>query len=67
MDAKNSQAVVTTKENTSDLGNTGDQVTLEKSMSLASLEPGLYKVVVKVNDNVSKQTMTPAEARFTIE
>jgi GWxTD domain-containing protein len=68
VDAKTMQSIVSSKETTADLGpNTGDQVTLEKSMSLASLEPGLYKVVVKVNDNVAKQTMTPAEARFRIE
>lgn len=73
IDPKNKQArpsttaVVTTKETTADLGNTGDQVTLEKTMSLASLEPGLYKIVVKVNDNVSKTSMTPAEAKFRIE
>ncbi|HUQ50320.1 MAG TPA: GWxTD domain-containing protein [Terriglobales bacterium] len=60
-------SVVSTKETTLELGNTGDQVTLEKTMSLASLEPGLYKVVVKVNDHVSKQVMTPVEAQFAIE
>ena len=67
VDAKTNQPVITSKETTADLGNTGDQVTLEKTMSLASLEPGLYKVVVKVNDNVSKTVMTPAEARFRVE
>jgi GWxTD domain-containing protein len=72
-DPKTNKPVVTTKsvhtskETTADLGNTGDQVTLEKSMSLASLEPGLYKVVVKVNDHVSKTAMTPSEARFRVE
>lgn len=67
LDAKNTKQVLTTKETTAELGNTGDQVTLEKSMSLASLEPGLYKVIVKVNDNVSKTTMAPVEARFRVE
>lgn len=67
LDAKNTKQVLTTKETTADLGNTGDQVTLEKSMSLASLEPGLYKVIVKVNDNVSKTTMAPVEAKFRVE
>ncbi|HUS19681.1 MAG TPA: GWxTD domain-containing protein [Terriglobales bacterium] len=66
-DAKTGESVMKTKETTTDLGNTGDQVTLEKSMSLASLEPGLYKVVVKVNDNVSKQVMIPSEAKFRVE
>jgi len=66
-DAKNTKQVLTSKETTADLGNTGDQVTLEKSMSLASLEPGLYKVIVKVNDNVAKTTMAPVEAKFRVE
>lgn len=67
VDAKTNTSVMSSKETTADLGNTGDQVTLEKSMSLASLEPGLYKVVVKVNDNIAKTVMTPSEARFRVE
>jgi GWxTD domain-containing protein len=59
--------VVSAKESTADLGNTGAQVTLEKTMSLASLEPGQYKVVVKVNDNVAKQQMEPIVAKFAVE
>ncbi len=67
VDAKTNTSVMSSKETTADLGNTGDQVTLEKTMSLASLEPGLYKVVVKVNDNVAKTVMTPSEAKFRVE
>ena len=53
-------------ENTKDMGNVGEQVTLEKSLSLGSLEPGTYRITIKVNDNVSKQTITPS-ARFAVE
>ena len=53
-------------ENTKDMGNVGEQVTLEKSLPLGSLEPGTYRITIKVNDNVSKQTITPS-ARFAVE
>src|SRR5579885_1232205 len=53
-------------ETTDQIGNTGDQVTLEKSMSLASLEPGMYELTVKVNDNISKQSIAPS-AKFLVQ
>jgi GWxTD domain-containing protein len=53
-------------ENTDQMGNTGEQVTLEKSMALNNLEPGLYRLTVKVDDNVSKQSIAPF-ARFAVE
>ncbi|MGC9292623.1 MAG: GWxTD domain-containing protein [Acidobacteriaceae bacterium] len=34
-----------------------DQVTVEKSMPLASLQPGKYQITVKVDDGVSKQQL----------
>jgi GWxTD domain-containing protein len=59
--------VVEAKESSAQLGNSGDQMTLEKSMPLASLEPGPYQVTIKVNDLVSKQSLPPAVAKFTVE
>ncbi|HKR86079.1 MAG TPA: GWxTD domain-containing protein [Terriglobales bacterium] len=53
-------------ETSDQIGNTGDQVTLEKSMSLASLEPGTYELTVKVNDNISKQSIAPT-AKFLVQ
>jgi GWxTD domain-containing protein len=53
-------------ETTDQIGNSGDQVTLEKSMSLASLEPGMYELTVKVNDNISKQSIAPT-AKFLVQ
>jgi len=58
--------VVHAVELTKDLGNVGEQVTLEKSMPLTSLEPGTYRVTIKVNDHVSKQEISPS-ARFAVE
>jgi GWxTD domain-containing protein len=53
-------------ENTAQLGNVGEQITLEKSLPLASLQPGIYQITIKVNDNVSKQEISPT-AKFTVE
>ncbi|MCU1285402.1 MAG: hypothetical protein JWO13_1752 [Acidobacteriales bacterium] len=62
------KAVVQTTENSSDMGNNGDQVTVEKSLSLASVPPGVYQLNIKVNDNISKQTITPIpSAKFIVE
>jgi 5-hydroxyisourate hydrolase-like protein (transthyretin family) len=58
--------VVHLTETTAQLGNVGEQITLEKTLSLASLEPGTYQITIKVNDNVSKQEISPT-AKFTIE
>jgi GWxTD domain-containing protein len=60
------KAVVHTVETTDQLGNSGDQITLEKSMSLASLEPGMYELTIKVNDNISKQSIAPT-AKFLVQ
>lgn len=60
------QAVLHTSESTAQMGNVGEQVTLEKSLALNGLEPGTYQITVKVNDSVSKQTLMPT-AKFTVE
>jgi len=61
-----SKTVVSVSESTDQMGNLGDQVTLEKQVSLAALEPGAYQVIVKVSDNVSKQSISPS-AKFIVE
>jgi GWxTD domain-containing protein len=53
-------------ESTEKMGNIGDQITLEKSMPLTTLPPGIYRLTIKVNDNISKQTITPS-ANFAVE
>jgi hypothetical protein len=37
-----------------------------KTLSAANLQPGLYKIEIKVNDNLSKQTVDPS-ATFAVE
>jgi len=58
--------VIHTIESTDQMGNVGDQLTLKKTLSAANLQPGVYKLQIKVNDNISKQTVDPS-ATFTVE
>jgi GWxTD domain-containing protein len=54
------KAVVQKTETTDTMGNVGEQITLQKSIAAANLQPGIYKIEIKVNDNVSKQTVDPS-------
>jgi len=58
--------VIHTVESTDQMGNIGDQVTLQKTLSAANLGPGVYRIAIKVNDNVSKQTVEPT-GTFSVE
>jgi GWxTD domain-containing protein len=58
--------VVQKTESTETMGNVGEQVTLQKSIASANLQPGIYRIDIKVNDNVSKQTIDPS-ATFAVE
>ncbi len=58
--------VVQKTESTDTMGNVGEQVTLQKSIASANLQPGVYRIDIKVNDNVSKQTIDPS-ATFAVE
>jgi hypothetical protein len=60
------KAVIQHVDSTESMGNLGDQVTLQKSIVVANLQPGTYKIDIKVNDNISKQTIDPS-AVFAVE
>jgi hypothetical protein len=60
------KSVVDITENTDQMGNVGDQLTLQKSLPLNKLDPGVYQVTININDLVSKQTISPT-ARFAVE
>ncbi len=64
-DAHNKE-IIHTVESTDTMGNIGDQVTLQKTLSAANLQPGMYKIEIKVNDRLSKQTVDPT-ATFAVE
>jgi GWxTD domain-containing protein len=66
VNASTNKAVVHTVESTDQMGNIGDQVTLEKTLSAANLDPGVYRLQIKVNDNLSKQTVDPS-VTFAVE
>ncbi len=66
MDMATNKAVLNVEELTNKISPNADQVTLEKSMPLASLEPGKYQVTIKVNDGISKQQIAES-APFTVD
>jgi GWxTD domain-containing protein len=49
-----------------DLGLHSDQLTVEKTLPIAGLQPGKYKVTIKVNDAISKQEIAQS-APFVVE
>ncbi len=60
-------AVILEKElESKDLGAHSDQLTVEKSLPIAGLQPGKYKVTVKINDAISKQEIAQS-APFVVE
>ena len=60
------QPVLDLTETTAQMGNVGEQVTLAKTLPLNKLEPGVYQVTIKVNDQVSKQAISPT-AKFAVQ
>ena len=66
VNAATNKAVVHTVESSDKMGNIGDQVTLQKAVAAANLDPGVYRIQIKVNDNISKQTVDPT-ATFAVE
>jgi len=49
-----------------DLGSHSDQITVENSLPLAGLQPGKYKVMILINDEISKQEIAQS-APFVVE
>ncbi len=60
------QQILASEESAAKLNPNADQLTLEKTMPLSSLEPGRYQVMIKVNDGVSKQGIAES-APFIVE
>ncbi|WP_158945282.1 GWxTD domain-containing protein [Granulicella sp. S190] len=55
LDVGTNKSILTTQELTSKTNPNADQVTIEKSLPLASLQPGKYQINIKVNDGITKQ------------
>ena len=66
MDMATNKAILDASEMTNKINPNADQVTLEKSLPLASLQPGKYQVSIKVNDGVRKQQIAET-ANFTVD
>jgi hypothetical protein len=60
------QPVLDLTQTTAQMGNVGEQVTLAQTVPLNKLGPGVYQVTVKVNDQVSKQAISPT-AKFSVQ
>jgi GWxTD domain-containing protein len=66
MDLGSNKPVLNTQESTKKISPNADQLTLEKSLPLASLQPGQYQLSIKVNDQVSKH-QTEETAKFSVD
>jgi GWxTD domain-containing protein len=66
LDLATNKQILDSEESAARLNPNADQLTLEKTMPLASLEPGRYQVTIKVNDGVSKQQIAQS-APFIVE
>lgn len=66
IDAKTKKALLDTSESSQKLGANLDQLTIEKSVPLASLQPGKYLIKIKVDDSISKQEIAQS-VPFTVE
>jgi hypothetical protein len=49
-----------------DLAVHSDQLTVENTLPMAGLQPGKYKVTIKINDAISKQEVAQS-APFVVE
>jgi GWxTD domain-containing protein len=66
LDMATNKQVLDSSESAAKMNPNADQLTLEKTMPLAGLEPGRYQVTIKVNDGVSKQNIAQS-APFIVE
>jgi hypothetical protein len=66
LDLATNKEILAMHESAAKLNPNADQLTLEKTMPLASLVPGKYQVTIKVNDGISKQQIAQS-APFTVE
>ena len=66
LDTATNKQILSSEESAAKLNPNADQLTLEKTMPLASLQPGRYQVTIKVNDGVSKQQIAES-APFIVE
>ncbi len=66
IDTSNNSVILEKQLESKDLGAHSDQLTVEKTLPIAGLTPGRYKVTIKVNDTISKQEIAQS-APFVVE
>ena len=66
IDLGSNKAVLDMQEDSKKLSASSDQVTLERSVPLANLQPGKYQIKIKVSDSISNQEIAQS-APFTVE
>jgi GWxTD domain-containing protein len=66
VNATTNKPVVHAVESSEKMGNLSDQVTLQKTVAAANLDPGVYRIQIKVSDNISKQSIDPT-ATFAVQ
>jgi GWxTD domain-containing protein len=66
IDSSNNTVVFEKQLDSKDLGAHSDQLTVEKSLPMAGLQPGKYRVTIKINDTISKQEIAQS-APFVVE
>ena len=66
IDTATNNVILEKQLDSKDLGAHSDQLTVEKSLPMAGLQPGKYKVTIKVNDTISKQEIAQS-APFVVE
>jgi len=65
-DTASDKLLLETHEESKDLSAHSDQLTMERSVALAGLQPGKYKVTIRINDAISKQEVAQS-APFVVE
>ena len=66
VDAASNNVLIEKRMDSKDLGAHSDQLTVENTLPMAGLQPGKYKVTIKVNDEISKQEIARS-APFVVE
>jgi GWxTD domain-containing protein len=66
VDTTNNTVIFEKQLESKDLGAHSDQLTVEKTLPMAGMQPGKYKVTIKVNDEISKQEIAQS-APFVVE
>ena len=65
-DTATDKLLLETHEESKDMSAHSDQLTMDRSVALAGLQPGKYKVTIRVNDAISKQEIAQS-APFVVE